>query len=94
MQNHQIDKINSSIRYLDREQEGNRAKNTSECKITNERERMITANNHKKPALHCHSQDIFRRNYSIMKAVSLRLRRGTAEPNMEKKGEIIHTSLP
>lgn len=54
---------------------------------------MITANNHKKSALHCHSQDNLRRNYSIKKAVSLRLRRGTAESNMEKKGKKFHTSL-
>lgn len=47
---------------------------------------MITANNHKKPALHCHSQDNFRRNYSIMKAILMGLKRETAEPNMEKRG--------
>lgn len=53
---------------------------------------MITENNHKKSAVHCHSQDNFRRNYRIKKAVSLRLRRGTAESNMEKRDEKFHTS--
>lgn len=88
-----IKKIKNQLDNQAEHRKATKPKNTRECNTPNKREKMITANNHQKPALHCHSQDNFRRHYSIMKAISLRLRRGAAEFNTEKKGEKFHISL-